>query len=376
MSFKLDGVDAATYGIIVEHRPHIITAARDVEPITIPGRVGSILNDRGGYLNYTQSYTVAIADQPLSDAAAARARMAAHWLTLHSDDYYPLEDDGDTSIRMARFVGPADIANEFGRVGRATLYFDVRPQRYFPSGQTAQRFLTVVGGSFNASTGAIQNYSNYRRTGLIPFAKDDDPWDIVNTTALTIGHYDTSGTFKTGLSVAAGAGASIFPSSEDTLIRLSWKTGGTIEISGPGTQAIYNDTGPILTNAQGMDAAPLIRFNGSPIDGVPIFGGVKIGTRRLLIMDFDESESGEVYADCETMASYLLTSGGERISLNRYASVTDSALDAYADGYPIIRVADADDDGNVQLDTTGTNAGLAYETPCWSMDITPRWWSL
>lgn len=376
MSFKLNGVDAATYGIIVDHRPHVITAARDVETITVPGRVGAILNDHGGFLNYTQSYTVAIADQPLSDAAAARARMAAAWLSGHMDDYYPLEDDGESGVRMARFVGPADFAIEFGRVGRATIYFDVRPQRFFPSGQTAQRFLTVVGGSFNKSTGVLQAYSNYRRTGLIPFPADSDPFDIVNTTALTIGTYDASGSFVSGFSVAAGAGATSFPQSGGGFLRLSWVAGGTIEISGPGTSAVYNDNGPILTNVQGMDAHPLIRFNGARISGVPIFGGVKIGTRRLLIMDFDESASGEVYADCESMSSYLRTASGDVISLNKYASVMDSSLDAYADGYPVIRIADADEDGNIQLDTAGTNAGLAYETPCWSMDITPRWWSL
>lgn len=139
-TFWFDGESAAAHGLIVSGSGTFNAAERDVEMVSIPGRSGDLIVDKGRYKNIPVSYPASIYTDFAANAEACRA-----WLGSKTG-YCRLEDDYDPDhFRMARFKGPLSFTPGFlNRTAECTIQFDCKPQRFLKSGE---RPVTVADGS-------------------------------------------------------------------------------------------------------------------------------------------------------------------------------------------------------------------------------------
>lgn len=129
-TFWFDGRSAAEFGISISGSETFNAAERDVETVSIPGRNGDLIVDKGRYKNVPVSYPASICDDFAANAEAARA-----WLGSRVG-YCRLEDDYDPEhFRLARFQGPLSFTPGFlNKTAEATIRFDCKPQRFLKSG--------------------------------------------------------------------------------------------------------------------------------------------------------------------------------------------------------------------------------------------------
>lgn len=147
-----NGKSSADFGLIVEYYPESVHAARRGELITIPGRNGVIIREDGAYDTYSQTFQIWFRNT-LNRDTFQTARDVAEWL-LGASGFCRLEDTYEPEhFRLARFVGPLNVETVLKNHGRATLEFDVQPQRYLKSGETP---LTFAGGDVSTITNPTQ----------------------------------------------------------------------------------------------------------------------------------------------------------------------------------------------------------------------------
>lgn len=122
-------------GIFVEAAPFYKKPKRKVDIYSVPGRSGDIIRPQNAWENVEQSYEIFAGDGS-QHAVPGAFSSVAEWL-YGPTGYQRLEDDFDPDhFRLAHFVGPFDIENIMTRVGRATISFDCKPQRFLISGET------------------------------------------------------------------------------------------------------------------------------------------------------------------------------------------------------------------------------------------------
>ena len=131
--FSLGGKCSQDYGLIMTEPPHIVIAEREVETISVVGRSGNLMVDKGRYKNVTIPYKCAIIPegQTLRDAAVSAAellRPMAGYLRLENT-FHP------ESYRMARISSQISIESIVEQAGRFTVNFDCKPQRFLKSGE-------------------------------------------------------------------------------------------------------------------------------------------------------------------------------------------------------------------------------------------------
>lgn len=147
-----NGVASNTLGIVVEHPPNYVAPKKDYEVIHVPGRSGDILMDNGSYQNVPRSYDIAIGSRTLD--FTTQANTISNW--LHSADaqgYARLEDSYEPDFyRMAYYDEETEITNILQRMGRATVNFNCKPQRYFKSGDVAVNIEIPTSGASKATT--------------------------------------------------------------------------------------------------------------------------------------------------------------------------------------------------------------------------------
>ena len=158
-----DGKSSADFGLIVEYFPESVHAARRGELIPIPGRNGVIVREDGAFDTYSQQYQVWFRNTMGRDTYQ-KARDVAEWL-LSASGFCRLEDTYEPEhFRLARFVGPLNIETVLCDHGRATLEFDVQPQRYLKSGETP---ISYEGDS--TTTFSITNPTLFEARPLLKF---------------------------------------------------------------------------------------------------------------------------------------------------------------------------------------------------------------
>lgn len=134
------GTTSEVLGLTIEQYPDRPRPAKKYSVISVPGRNGDLHIDTGAYSNYTQAYEIGIRgiEQGLSKAA----RAVAQWLYAPVG-YNRLEDSYEPDVfRMAYFAGPQDIENILNRLGRASIEFSCKPQRFLKSGETPLEVLS------------------------------------------------------------------------------------------------------------------------------------------------------------------------------------------------------------------------------------------
>ena len=172
-----NGKSSADFGLIVEYYPESVHAARRGELIPIPGRNGVIIREDGAYDTYQQTYQIWFRNT-LNRDTFQTARDVAEWL-LAASGFCRLEDTYEPEhFRLARFVGPLNIETVLRDHGRATLEFDVQPQRYLKSGETPIRFKQETSDPF-----VINNPTQFEARPLLKFTdtSGDPPAPVAQT---------------------------------------------------------------------------------------------------------------------------------------------------------------------------------------------------
>lgn len=154
-SFNFGGEPSYNYGIVIEAPPQISGAERDVEEVSIPGRDGSLLIDKGYFKNVTVSYDTWSYMPPANNyinphvckysSQYAWAHSIKGWLQSQPGVYRPLWDTYDTLfVRYGRFKGEFNANAEANTILKQTLSFDCKPFAYSIRGMEPQ---TVQSGT-------------------------------------------------------------------------------------------------------------------------------------------------------------------------------------------------------------------------------------
>ena len=135
-----NGYASTDFGLVVDGRNTHNAPERDVTPLEVPGRNGTLTLDGGRWKNCDLTYDAFVYGANWAEkAAAVRA-----WL-LAQTGYHRLEDTyHPDEYRLARFNGTVQWdADCLNRCAKTTLAFTCWPQRFLKSGETA---LTVTNG--------------------------------------------------------------------------------------------------------------------------------------------------------------------------------------------------------------------------------------
>lgn len=141
--FWFDGVGSGSLGLHITGSATYGAPERDMETISIPGRNGDLIIDKGRYKNISVSYPVSICRDFPERAAEVRA-----WL-LSRPGYRRLEDDYHPDyFRLAAYKGPLGFdVGPLNRTGEGTIAFDCKPQRFLKTGE-----LPILIGEFLEET--------------------------------------------------------------------------------------------------------------------------------------------------------------------------------------------------------------------------------
>lgn len=141
-----NGESSYDYGLLVGAQKSYNAPKRDVTKYSIVGRNGDLVMDNGRFENIQIDYNIVCKNdfEVLSDAISAWLKSPTGYCRLedsHHPEYY----------RMA--LVPDAISYETGTLNhsaKATISFDCKPEKFFFSGEKAERF-TAVGEIFNPS---------------------------------------------------------------------------------------------------------------------------------------------------------------------------------------------------------------------------------
>lgn len=124
--------------LIVENKPNYEIAERNVENIQIPGRNGDVLIDHGTYKNVIRKYNIVVEDvENGSGDFVSLSSSLASWL-MSGNKYSRLEDSYTPDYYMLAYCrNTLEVLNMMDIVGRATIEFERKPQRFLKIGERA-----------------------------------------------------------------------------------------------------------------------------------------------------------------------------------------------------------------------------------------------
>lgn len=153
---KYNGISSESFGIIVEHLPNYQMAEKDYTITHVEGMNGDLIQDNKSYKNVNRDYQIATLYDP--ESFVINANKVSEWLNS-PNTYSRLEDTYEPLYyRKAIFQGPLDIENILGKVGRATISFNCKPQRFLKSGEKKISF---------DSSGKIENPTSFSALPII-----------------------------------------------------------------------------------------------------------------------------------------------------------------------------------------------------------------
>lgn len=177
-----NGVSTEEFGIIVESPPDYEIAERDYEVISIPGKSGDYVIDRGGFKNVDRVYNIAIGEAG-SDFADLAPRIA-EWL-YSGYGYKRLEDSYHPDyFMMARVSTQPTVINILQQAGRAEITFNRKPQRYLKTGERTTKL---------TSDGRIYNPTYFDSEPIIKVFGSGDGTINVNNKTIQVTDIPTSG---------------------------------------------------------------------------------------------------------------------------------------------------------------------------------------
>lgn len=145
-SLWLDGKPSRDFGVAITGAGTYDAPERDLEMISVEGRSGDLVIDRGRYKNITIEYPASICrDFGLVERSLKEWLYGSHGYRRLEDDYSP-----DT-YRMGIFKGPLNFSpGPLNRHAEFTLSFDCKPQRWLKQGELpiALEDINSEGGQF------------------------------------------------------------------------------------------------------------------------------------------------------------------------------------------------------------------------------------
>ena len=362
-----NGKSSADFGLNVEYYPESVHAARRGELISIPGRNGVIIREDGAYDTYQQTFQIWFRNT-LNRDTFQTARDVAEWL-LGASGFCRLEDTYEQEhFRLARFVGPLNVETVLKNHGRATLEFDVQPQRYLKSGETP---LTFTGGS----SATIMNPTQFEARPLLKFSNvSSSPNPEVQTLTmrenyviLPSGKVRDASTINPGYAVSnavncsgkefaviTGNGYAFYDSNGETREGGFTQTGGW---SNGATRTNYRLQVPswastiVVSRAKGSSSQvglSLVAYRDNP-------GAAAVNINGIVV-NLNFTESDVIYLDCDLHDAYYEGGGNANSMVSFSSSVT---------AYPTFP-------GLVP----GVNTIIPSGAPNLDFELTPRWWTV
>ena len=148
-TLTLGNVNSGDYGIYITGEAVYNAPEKNVTVISVPGRNGDIVIDKGNFNNIPVTYNAGTFG---SDQADFSARLAAFRNALKAQNGYQRLTDTyhPDQYRMAVFIEAFEVDAEQVKAGEFDLVFNAKPQRWLTSGETA---VTVTdGGTLNNPT--------------------------------------------------------------------------------------------------------------------------------------------------------------------------------------------------------------------------------
>ncbi|MCR4671995.1 MAG: hypothetical protein K5637_01995 [Lachnospiraceae bacterium] len=128
MTFTYNGVNSGDFGLFISNHQQR-HAQRKISRVAVPGRNGDVIFPQEAYENVVERYDVYLIDH-VDKEVPDRLGEIMTWLT-GDGDYHPLTDDySATTYREAVLVESADFEDRFKTLGKGTLKFDCKPQRF------------------------------------------------------------------------------------------------------------------------------------------------------------------------------------------------------------------------------------------------------
>lgn len=142
-TFTFNGHSSDEFGIRIEKKPDLNRSARKFKSASVAGRNGNIYQMQDAWDEVVVSYSIYAGGRDKGDAIPAFTDIM-EWLNS-ADDYAVLTDSYDPEhYRMAVFVDAVDIESQWHTIGKATVRFRCRPQRYLMHGMNIMPQLPEV----------------------------------------------------------------------------------------------------------------------------------------------------------------------------------------------------------------------------------------
>ena len=253
-----NGKSSDDFGLVVEYFPESVHAARRGELTPIPGRNGVIVREDGSFDSYVQTYQIwfrKTSENPRDTYANARA--VADWL-LNSRGFLRLEDSYEPDFfRLARYSGSLNVETVLRNHGRATIQFDVQPQRYLKSGDVLIRIHDYGYGTDIFVNDLPENVSSVTVKSTLATTKmwmqnSQDYTDRIEATlqnqdGLYVGSLDPTSIYRV-VHIASGI------SGQRITLLFTYSDGTETEILSTGDSVIT------LFNPTEFEALPLLKF--------------------------------------------------------------------------------------------------------------------
>ena len=361
----------------VERFPEIKKPARKFRQYNIPGRSGDLFFQDDVYENVVQKYEIYAgsdksgSQQPWSDLASA----------LYLNGYQNLTDSYDSAhFRKAVFNGPIDVENSWNKLGRASIEFNCRPERFRLDGTDSIHYTASADNSYyilKASEiySAVADYFESKRFGGEVLYAFDVPSAAV-------------GTF---VSVSNVAGINSIPfaimlTSGDPTLSSGWEETGAMS-GGVNTNSYTNmsyydgwsNGKTLVVPSSAFKGIPYVVYaHGSPLDRRMVGGPVNLNNPYMpchpnIVLECTTAHAGElcaaiidtygIYITDEDLTTPFYFIDTETMTLTKAATKTGTRY--YADN---IRV-----DAGIQL-KSGSNQ--IFTSAAYEMDIVPNYWEL
>lgn len=133
--FMIEETSSLDFGVIISDAAVFSAPERAYEAINVPGRNGAVLFDEGYYKNITVSYEAAMLNKNTSLDGFRSWLMSFTGYVRLEDTYHPEE------YRLAVVNNGLAVSTELAnKIGRFTVSFDCKPQRFLKSGEISTRY--------------------------------------------------------------------------------------------------------------------------------------------------------------------------------------------------------------------------------------------
>lgn len=367
-----NGTSSDDFGLIVEKLPPSVHASRRGDLISIPGRNGVIVREDGSFDTYEQEYQISFSQAAQNRDPYQTARDIAVWL-LGSRGFCRLEDIFEPEyFRLARYSGAFDVGTMLMKYGKATLTFDVQPQRYLKSGETP---ISYEGDS--TTSFAITNPTRFEARPLLKFIDTSTEPPIVPQTLVDNDdtYIDVSGEVENWKAAWEGQESPGYVTCEPVSV-----TGYAYAFVTGNSYAFYDENDHVLSFVPDYYKAQRVQMNNVQViipagastvvigseDGKPSMAlslkaarpnpGVAAVTINGTTVNLDFSAHDTIYLDCDLHDAYYIDGSNANAAVSFASNVTDyPTFPGLAPGLNTI--------------IPGDGSNLDFE-------LTPRWWTL